>query len=424
IPFYLFGIHIEVDHAIFKLPGDTLVYAEIFYSIERSELPFKRLADNSFRADFTLYFELLGLDKTIIDTATFPLAVSIKDSEEINKPYYIYDYLGVAIQPGTYIYNLFLKFDSPQYNATLTDTIVATQFGKEDISISDILLAASVTDAITPGPFVKYGKKILPNPSRIYNEDIPVAYYYAEIYRNISDKSEYKGEIQIYDKNGKLIRGFELGEITWVEDKSIIINGFSVAGLKTGEYTLNLVVKNDRLKSFTKKKNFYVIRKSDKSVIEKNLEIERQKMYYFATSSELSLFDKLEPIGKVEFIKSFWEKRKGMSKATIDERYSYVNSRFSTRKFREPDGWKTDQGRIYILYGPPDNIERHDMTMQSNQWEKWEYYHVDKGIYFIFADIYNIGEMKLIHSNAKGEIYDENWMKKITRNPSYFPEGE
>ena len=75
-------------------------------------------------------------------------------------------------------------------------------------------------------------------------------------------------------------------------------------------------------------------------------------------------------------------------------------------------GWKNDRGRIYLVYGPPDDVEHHSFNISSNAWEQWSYY--NENMFFIFADPLGLGNMKLMHSNVEGEINDPYWRDKIS----------
>ncbi len=80
---------------------------------------------------------------------------------------------------------------------------------------------------------------------------------------------------------------------------------------------------------------------------------------------------------RYEFIEQFWKQR-DPSPGTVtnqfrDEHYrriTYSNELFASK---EP-GWKTDRGRIYIVLGPPDQIEAHP-SAQGNQtpFQIWRY---------------------------------------------------
>jgi len=47
--------------------------------------------------------------------------------------------------------------------------------------------------------------------------------------------------------------------------------------------------------------------------------------------------------------------------------------------------------------------------MDTNPWEQWDYFEIDGGSIFIFADVMGIGDYNLLHSTAPGEISDPQW---------------
>jgi len=88
-----------------------------------------------------------------------------------------------------------------------------------------------------------------------------------------------------------------------------------------------------------------------------------QDVTYIITDEEKAAFKRLTTDEeRYQFIEQFWLRR-DPSPDTIenefrDEHYrriAYANERFASGK----PGWKTDRGRIYITWGPPDQIESH-----------------------------------------------------------------
>ena len=71
------------------------------------------------------------------------------------------------------------------------------------------------------------------------------------------------------------------------------------------------------------------------------------------------------------------------------ERYNYANKNFSGFK----KGFLTDFGRIYIMYGKPDEIERHPFDNDSKPFEIWYYWSF--GYEFLFVDERGYGEYTL-----------------------------
>lgn len=84
---------------------------------------------------------------------------------------------------------------------------------------------------------------------------------------------------------------------------------------------------------------------------------------YIITDEEREAFKRLQTVEEMEqFIEQFWLRRDPTPDTVENEfkeehyrRIAYANERFSSGI----PGWKTDRGRIYIMYGPPDEIESH-----------------------------------------------------------------
>src|SRR5262249_26086944 len=90
-----------------------------------------------------------------------------------------------------------------------------------------------------------------------------------------------------------------------------------------------------------------------------------EDVVYIIMSQERIAFERLQTNEERDmFIKQFWDRRNptpGAAENPFKEehyrRIAYANTRFAT--LTDIPGWKTDRGRIYIVYGPPNEIESH-----------------------------------------------------------------
>jgi len=88
-----------------------------------------------------------------------------------------------------------------------------------------------------------------------------------------------------------------------------------------------------------------------------------QDVTYIISAEERKAFMQLSNEEEREkFIESFWDRRNPNPDSEDNEfkdehyrRIEYANEHFAAGKA----GWMTDRGRIYIVYGPPDEIESH-----------------------------------------------------------------
>ena len=160
---------------------------------------------------------------------------------------------------------------------------------------------------------------------------------------------------------------------------------------------------------------------------EKRAQQEREIISYIASQKDLDMYDDLNLEGKEAFLNKFWADRDPVLTTVNNEfkeeyfkRIAFANINFKTTVQKE--GWKTDMGRIYIQHGPPDEIERHTADTETNAWQQWIYEAV-KGqgnVFFIFGDLEGFGRYTLLHSNLRGEKYDENWEKWINKYRGRF----
>ncbi|UCF67539.1 MAG: GWxTD domain-containing protein [Acidobacteriota bacterium] len=110
---------------------------------------------------------------------------------------------------------------------------------------------------------------------------------------------------------------------------------------------------------------------------------------YLMSRKEARLFKRLETDPeRLEFIRRFWERRDPDPRTPENEarlafwfRVSQANRQFADTP---APGWRTDRGKIFILLGPPDDIERaHDYDTQQREIAarglmRWHYYGLER----------------------------------------------
>ena len=129
---------------------------------------------------------------------------------------------------------------------------------------------------------------------------------------------------------------------------------------------------------------------------------ERTVLVHLNTAPECSMF-----------VEQFWLRRDPTPGTPENEfktehyrRMAYANEHFASSR----PGWQTDRGRVYITYGPPDEIESHPNGQDQRgpqPFEQWLYHHADAskpGIVFEFADAAGDKEYRLVYM---GELNDE-----------------
>ena len=153
---------------------------------------------------------------------------------------------------------------------------------------------------------------------------------------------------------------------------------------------------------------------------EEELDLEFDQAKYIAERDEVRTWNRLNLEGKREYIKEFWAKRDETPGTPANEfkeeylgRVQLVNQMFRGT-FRE--GWKSDRGRIMLIYGKPDEIERFPGSSDAKEYHFWNYYSIQGGVQFVFVDKRGMNDLELVHSTARGELYDPDWTRWIDPN--------
>jgi GWxTD domain-containing protein len=131
----------------------------------------------------------------------------------------------------------------------------------------------------------------------------------------------------------------------------------------------------------------------------KDLDLAIDQLRYIAKEGEMSLMqDAKTPEEKQAKFLEFWKKRDPNPNTPRNEkmelfyaRVEYTNRHFS--HYRE--GWRTDMGMIYIIFGPPSDVARHPFEVDSKPYEVWRYY--DMNYDFVFVDESGFGDYRLLN---------------------------
>ena len=128
-----------------------------------------------------------------------------------------------------------------------------------------------------------------------------------------------------------------------------------------------------------------------------NIDIAIKQMKYIIDSDKYDRSDKKFRKDKEKLFYSLWKNIDPTPETEHNElmdeyykRVSYANENFDGWK----DGWETDRGMIYILFGPPDQVERTNPSMSnSTLYQIWTYNRINKQ--FIFKDQNGFGDFRL-----------------------------
>lgn len=431
-------INFEFDYAQFGY--DSLSnYIEFYYSFTQSSL-------NYVDTDTTDYVGGI-LHIEIIDSATSEKIIDkhwivnseISDSSELNRN--LIGILGFIINHGSYKSTITgSDANNPSNIRTISEFLFVEPFIKTNISLSDIELASNIIPGSenTSSIFYKNTYEITPLPAALCGENQPILFYYTEVYNILF--SPYENELRmdelVVNSKGQLLSS-KSKKIKKSVDSRVEVGKINVYKFPTDTYTLiiNLIdsVANYGVSSM---KKFFVYNPSVApidtvqlttspvlsttfgSMSEEELDDLFAKSVYIASEPEKDRYDALSTVeAKREFMYTFWRAR---DENPSDERNQYFqnylkrlaesNDKYTAAK---KDGWKTDRGRVYLVYGPPSQIDRYPNETETKPYEIWTYETLEGGVIFVFGDISGFNDYQLLHSTKRGELRDDYWQRRI-----------
>jgi len=423
-----------VDHALFRA-SQGWSFLEVYLSVPRAELVYQKDKD-VYIANFRTRVDVISND-SLASQYTRDFVDRIDSLSTLQEGQSIYDLASFYLKEGEYqIRSGVLDPYHKSENWELQNLRV-TPFSKDSLTMSDIQLAMKITADTVRSKFLKNGYRIIPNPRHLYGIELPVLYYYTEIY-NLSPfshhtDSTYKVVVTVLDADQNLVK--ELSAKTRIRGGASLVevDKCYIADLLSGYYQLQIEVTDHgtgdgvtRVVPFYIYKGMDFIKRSDQGPIlsspddnpysevdEAELDKEFEMCSCIATRDEKNRYSQLNLEGKRLFMNQFWKSRdkdlltyENEFKRDYLERVAYTNENFS---YQDKEGWRTDRGRILLQYGKPDEIERYPSSIETKEYQIWRYYQLEGGIQFYFVDVRGFGDMRLVHSTSRNEMHDAEW---------------
>jgi len=405
---------LAMDYASFRY-AKNLNLVELYYSVPYQDLSFRTKNDTiaaDVRIDYSIH-SFLSPD-SVTDSAYRHLTLpSFKRVQE--RDLTMVDQVVFYARPGKYWFNFTVSSpDSakPKKLGFRSDTLTISDFS-DSLSLSDIELAVQIARDTFEGRFNKSGLRIMPNPSGQFGSAYELINVYFEIYNIMPDSQLFEATYAILDSNQMPVKTFP-PEKRRKEGSSLSLTfALSAQGLKPGSYFLTIRFKDlSTNKEITKNKRFSVVSPLAAGSTQPTYQPvnPEERRYYeainlIATEKEMKQFKPLTGAAREKFLVNFWAKR---DFTEFMVRAQYADLHFG---FGDKEGSETDRGRIYLKYGPPDDIEDLPMTESANPQQRWRYY--KKNWVFIFVDFNGNGYLQFIYSNTGKERNYPDWQKYV-----------
>jgi GWxTD domain-containing protein len=425
-------LRIALDLARFRGSDNGHTMVELYYSFPRLGITY--IPDSSGFAGAGDISVWVKQKDSVIQADRWLVPHTIRDSASVIRGTSLVGIHTFQVRAGEYQVKVLLR---DRYDAKRRDSLLLRVpirvIDSSRTDVSDIELATSIRQGSNGGTFYKNTLDVVPNVGGLYTEE-QRCFYYAEAYNllNSADRSDFTLRTVVADAVGKEVISRDRARKR-VGESSVIVDQFSAENLRSGTYQLTLVVLDSSHKPLASSARKFFVYNShlgvDSSLLtggmsmpmveymsmdEAELDRESRWCKYEMSEAEKGQFGGLKGVEpKRKFLSDFWRRRPIGLRDEYLARISYANANYQVLG---REGYRSDRGRVYVVYGAPDDIERHPNETDMRPYEIWQYNNLQGGVIFVFVQKNSGGDYELVHSTHRNELRDDNWDRQgITR---------
>jgi GWxTD domain-containing protein len=441
-------LNVYLGTSIFNNPVyDTVALVEFPFSLRRDEFTFFK-PDSQDAFLYGRVFAQVSLIDTLgatVDSANTYFAMRVaSEAEAALKDYRIFNKLSLFARPGVYAARLNV-YDvvSKNKGEFFINRIMVPAPDKERLVISGVSLAYRIDyvgpTADTNFRLIKNGYRIYPNPIAIFSTEDTSLSAYHEVYNLLPSQTSGSALQLTYNILGKdsTFLG-ELGVRTnpGGDSSAIVVATFDIKDWPVGLYYLQIIaLEQGSARSDTSVVPFGIIYPVGTSTTfampqffddpyERLLLSEKISLVdYLLTPTQKETMKALSDSGKINYLNQYWKEHDSNPSTEMIEnrvdlvrRYEDANRMFST-DVKNYNGWSSDRGRIYLTYGPWEEIDEVSSPRVGNAYVVWYYRTLGEGKLFVFEDWSGNGDYRLVHSNVYGEVFSREWDDLLNQGP-------
>jgi GWxTD domain-containing protein len=447
--------------ASFSTP-DNKTYIETYISIIGNSVAYAKKPNGKFQAAIDILMTFTCNDSIRHGQRYVLNSPEIDDSSKAEN---FLDLQRVTLPQGLYYVQItFTDLNRTPMKPFMNRKTISVDLDKDSLSLSHIELLETYYPSTSQTLLTKSNYELVPYVSSFYPPNLSQLGFYGEIYNTTKVfKPEEKFLVLYYIESavtGSKMSGFS----SFIKPKPQAVNpllfSFNVTTLPSGSYYLVVEVRNAsnrlmamRKTSFERFNPGVMYKLDDLAAVDiTNTFVDRvtsgdslvemiRCLRPISTTSEVEFAENRIKAGDIklmqQYVYNFWLSRNEANPEGAWLKYNAevqkVNTKFGTQITK---GYATDRGRVYLQYGPPDQMIPSENEPSAYPYEIWQYYTIrgnsnmpavmDQNINqqtnkkFVFADFDLVtNNYQLIHSDARGETRDDNWkLRLVKRNNS------
>jgi len=366
---------------------------DVYVSFANDVLQFVKLAPDSFLAAYELHVLVYDRRKNLVASHTRAGRLMVRSFAETNSWTAVTtECVQFELEPQRYQVSIGLTDLDTRKTLERKRDVELREFPRTRVHLSDIVFADTlVVSNSRPA-------QLVPNLVRTFGSPKSQFKAYCEVYPNAASDS-VEVSYEVFDSRQQSV-GRE--RKVFAVQGGVLPLAIDLRSMVQHPGRYELVVQARGKGGRATVKSRFAVQWGTLSLHETNIDLAIEQLRYVARKKDIDAMLAATPSEREMLFEDFWRRRDptpGTERNELREeffrRVDFANRQF-TVLLSERDGWQTDRGRIYIIYGPPTEVEREPTQLDNPAYEIWYYRHLNRR--FVFADRTGTGDYQLVRS--------------------------
>jgi GWxTD domain-containing protein len=382
----------EVDAISFASDSAGLSRLDMFAAIPYERLSFVK-NDDAFLASYEITIDIYGAKNALVNEKLWTKEIRVTSFDQsVSSSSFATEQRSVMLPPGHYQIAFLLRDLESRRTYRVNKQLDIIGYSRSGLFFSDIMLISkfAVKDgkkSITPSISANVGT--IPSPFHVFFE----AY-------NADKRDSLKFVTAIYNVKNELLQKSDTTSSLSAGRNQIFLP-VDQAALPIGDYKLFVQGFSTRAAesepSLATTSRFFIVRWAGLPTGVKDLDLAVEQLVYIAKDKELAYIKQATTAEeKQKRFFEFWKKKDPNPNTVRNEKMEqhYARVDYANKHFKHyTEGWRTDMGMVYIIFGVPSNVDRHPFDSDSKPYEIWSYYELNHS--FTFVDQTGFGDYRL-----------------------------
>jgi GWxTD domain-containing protein len=383
----------DVDAISFMSDSTNASRLDIYVAIPYEQLSFVKKGE-SFTASYEMTIAITDSSNALVNERLWTREISVPSFEQsVASGASNIEQRIMVLSPGRYRIAVICRDLESRLTRRVYKQLLIPDYRKPGLQLSDIMLIAKLAEKEdgkkTIKPSISANVVDIPAPLHIffeaYNFSTPDTLHFITTVFNAKNEKLYQADTMLYlgSTRNKLFLRVDHSNLA-IGDYKMFVHAYS----RNTNPTVNSLANTSRP---------FLVRWAGLPKSVKDIDIAIEQLRYIAKEHEIEHIKAAATAEeKQKRFFEYWKKKDPNPNTLRNERMEehYARVEYANKHFKHYiEGWRTDMGMVYIIFGAPSNVERHPFDSDAKPYETWSYYELNYT--FTFVDQTGFGDYRL-----------------------------